>query len=114
MTTHTAMVENTPDGYLGRCSCGDRNTEFTGYGVAAEWCDKHEREAKDLRLNKGPRPSMKTLEKQYREKSQMLVYTLLERAYWLRLADELAERLGTKSDTLDGQLGLFETEGDTP
>lgn len=113
MPEHVTMIENTPDGYLGRCTtCGARNTEFTGYGIAGEWCDQHETDARALRLNRGSTPGLATLERDFREKSQMMVYSPEERAEWARLADELADRTRRhRTQALPGQMDLF-TEGD--
>jgi len=104
------MIENTPDGQLGRCeTCGDRNSRFTGYGEAMAWCDEHERKG---HLG-GPRsrPSLHTLERWYRERGDNLVYNPTERALWRQLADELAEEIAARNPgPLEGQMALWESE----
>lgn len=105
------MIETTPDGHLGVCeTCGDRDTQFRGYGEAQAWCDKHERKAAGVLLNRGSRPSLKSLWRLYSERSSMLVYTPEERAQWRNLADETWERIVAtdKNTVIDGQMSLFE------
>lgn len=110
---HVTTVEQTPSGYLGRCeTCGERNVEFTGYPQSMEWCDDHEYAPR--KNQRGGKMGLKTLEKFYRERSGMMIYTPEERAQWLVLADEIAERYKHKKDTIEGQLPLFDTdEGET-
>lgn len=110
MSTHVTLVETHEPGYLGRCqTCGDRNEEFTGYGEATMWCDKHEGDARAMRLNAGPRGSLSTLEREYRRKADLDVYSVEEKRQWLTLADEIAERIKTSKDTtVDGQIALFD------
>lgn len=110
---HVTMIESTPGGYLGRCeTCGDRNLEFTGYGEAHAWCDKHEHRAAGIGFNTGPRqPALRTLERMYRENSTNMVYTPEERAQWKDLADELRDEIEARNPgPLPGQMALWETE----
>lgn len=109
MSAHVVTVETHPEGYLGKCqTCGDRNEEFTGYGEASMWADRHEGDSRALRLNAGPRGSLTTLEREYRRKAELPVYSVEEKRQWLILADEIAERIKTKKDShIDGQLDLF-------
>lgn len=113
---HVTMIEDTPDGHLGRCeTCGDRNDEYTGYGAAAKWCDEHEWYPR--KRQRGARPGIKVLERQYREKSTNLVYTPEERALWLQLADELLaemERKAALKAPIPGQMDLFPIPSEDP
>lgn len=112
---HSTTIESTPDGNLARCeTCGDRAKEFTGYGPAMLWCDQHERRSAGGLLNAGPRPSLHTLERQYRENSTNLVYEPEERAQWTILADEIAEELAARNVTImEGQMELWsQAEGE--
>lgn len=112
MSAHTTEVLSTNRGHLGICRlCGDRTPEFTSQPNAREWCDDHERSPrKDQR---GGSPGLKMLERLYRSRSGMVVYTESERAEWLLLADEIADRLKTNNDVIDGQISLFDDEGET-
>lgn len=106
------MIENTPDGHLGICeTCGDRDVRFRGYGEAQAWCDQHERKSAGGLLNAGSRPSLRTLWKNYSDRSQMMVYTPEERAQWRALADDLWERIRAtdKNTIIEGQMTLFES-----
>lgn len=110
---HETTVQSTAGGYLGRClTCLDRDTEFRGYGEAQAWTDKHESDARALRLNTGAkRPSPKTVERVYREKSQTPTYSREERKMWLALADELREEIDKQDGRkrpIEGQMELFE------
>lgn len=113
---HIAMIESTPAGYLGICeTCGDRGTEFTGYGEAEKWVLRHEELAKSGRLHTGPlRQSAKTALRLYRERSESIVYTPEERAQWTLLADGLAEHIRRfeKRAVIEGQMPLFETSSE--
>jgi hypothetical protein len=108
--THITIVERTPYGFLGRCeTCGDRAPAYTGHGEAESWCDRHEWLAQHIRLNVGSRPSLKTLERVYRENATNLVYTDTERRLWREMADELAEEIAARTPgPLPGQMGLWE------
>lgn len=109
---HVTMVETASTGYLGKCeTCGERNTEFGGYGEQTAWCDEHEWAPR--KNQRGARPGLKVLEKMYRERSGLLIYTPEEREQWLSLADELAERIKSKKDPIDGQIALFDDQGET-
>lgn len=114
---HHAYVMSTPDGHLGQCTCGDRAEEYADIGESQRWCDKHERKARDRRLNQGSKsPKASTSVAYFRERARMAVYTPEERAAWESLADELeAAQRPTQSrtrpvPTLPGQLGLFSDE----
>lgn len=108
---HVTMVERFEDGHLGRCeSCGERNDTFTGYGEAVAWCDEHEHSPR--KGQRGAKPGLKALERLYRERSENLVYTPEERAQWVVLADELAERLKVKGQVIEGQMSLLDELGE--
>lgn len=105
---HTVIITSTPEGYLPSCSCGWRNTKFTGYGEAQEMGDKHTMDAKALRLNSGARPSLRTVAGTFRANANNPVYTDDERAMWHLLAEEAEEELAKRTKgPLEGQLELF-------
>lgn len=106
---HRTLIDSTPDGNLARCeTCGDRAREFTGYGPAMLWCDQHERRSAGGLLNAGPRPSLRTLERQYRENATNLVYEPEERAQWKMLADEIREEIAARNPgPMPGQMELW-------
>lgn len=115
MSHHTA-IEYTPDGHLAICeTCGSRADRFMGFGEADQWCREHEHKAEYNRLNVGARPGLKSLERQFREKSTLTVYTPEEREMWRLLAEEIAVELAARAPgPIEGQMALFgETEGET-
>ncbi len=111
---HVTMIQDSPGGHLGICECGDRDDVYRGYGEAAEWCDKHEHRGKYGLLNLGSRrPALKTVGRQYREKSLSTVYTPEEREQWRLLADgidEELERQRASSAPMPGQIDIFSIE----
>ena len=108
---HVTIIEYEPQGHLGMCeTCGARNTEFTGFGEAHRWCDEHAKKAREGRLNTdGPRnPSLKTVEKIYRENGHNMTYTAPERTVWLMMADEIADEIAAQNPgPLPGQMELW-------
>lgn len=105
---HTVIITSTPDGYLPSCSCGWRNVQFTGYGEAQEKGDKHEQDAKALRLNSGARPSLRTTAGLFRANANNPVYTDDERTMWRLLAEEAEDELAKRArGPLEGQMELF-------
>jgi hypothetical protein len=116
---HVTVIEFAgAKGHLGLCeTCGARNDKYTGFGEAHRWCDDHAHKAAGGRLNDGPRqPSLRTVEKVYRENANNDVYTPEERAIWQMMADEMAEEIAARNPgQLPGQMELWpETpEGDT-
>lgn len=113
---HETTIEYTPSGHLAFCeTCGARATEYTGFGEADQWCREHEHKAQYMRLNVGARPGLKTLERQFREKSTLLVYTPEEREQWLALAEEIRTELDARTPgPIEGQMALWpESEGET-
>lgn len=113
---HVTVIDYGPEGHLGYCeTCGARNSKHTGFGEAHQWCDEHAHKAKGGRLNDGPRtPSLKTVERIYRENGNNTVYTPEERTVWLMMADEIAEEIEARNPgQLEGQMELWsEDEGE--
>lgn len=107
---HFTEIRHTPDGNLPICeTCGDRPPQFMGYGEALAWCDKHESKAKHGLLDPRTRPSLTSLERLYRQRSELTVYTPTEREQWRTLADEVAEELARRTPgPIEGQMALFE------
>lgn len=103
---HVTSIDESPEGWLAICeTCGERHAEHTGYGAAQAWCDEHEQSP-----HKGqPHTplSLRTLERLYRDRSEMKVFTVAERREWLMLANELAERIKVKREQIEGQMSLF-------
>lgn len=106
--SHIVLIASTPEGYLPSCSCGWRNTKFVNYTDALTLSDKHEWDAKNNRLNRGPRPLAATSARLFRENSTNAVFTAEEREMWGQLADELEHEIKAQSNApLEGQIELF-------
>lgn len=105
---HEVWTRREGDRFLALCECGWRGSKWhSRREYAGEEADEHEQKAKNLQLNSGPQPSLKTLAKEYRRKSQSDVYTEIERLQWEALAIEIEERLKTPQDAIEGQRELF-------
>jgi hypothetical protein len=105
---HKTLVVSTPEGYLPSCSCRWRHTRFVDYGQAVELADKHELDAKTLRLNKGSKPSLRSTARMFRENASNPVYSAEEQVMWDALAAEAEEELAHRSKApLEGQMELF-------
>lgn len=90
-----------------RCECGWA-TDWAESHLVEEKADQHQQDAKRLLLNKGPKPSLKTLARYYREQSESKVFTAEQRAQWLMLAEEIEAEIATQAVTvLEGQIELF-------
>lgn len=97
-------------GWLARCeTCGWRGDRWRKEpGPAQEDADEHLFDARNLRLNSGPRPSTRTAIRIYRENSKSDTYTPEERQMWRQLADELEIELAARSKgPVEGQMQLF-------
>lgn len=104
---HVTQISTAADGkYLALCTCGWRDDQWQLWRhFAIEACDFHERAARELRLNAGPRPSTATLIKQFKANSQNTTYERTEREMWAMLASEL-ERAQRNNQDVEGQLAL--------
>ena len=109
---HDTTIDRTPSGHLGRCeTCGDRNTEFTGYGPALDWCDKHERRGSAV-MHKGA-GSLRALARLYRDRSTLITYNATEREQWKMLAEEMEAEITARNTTvLPGQMALYEDDSE--
>lgn len=106
---HNVSTESTRDSlYLAHCSCGWRGDKWqTRKELADEEATNHDMDARYLRLNSGSRPSLKTLAKEYRKKSESNVYTRIERDRWEALAVEIEQELEARKNVIEGQTELF-------
>lgn len=105
---HKTLVVSTPQGYLPSCSCRWRHTRFVDYGQAVELADKHELDAKTLRLNPGSKPTLRSIAKMFRDNANNPVYSVEEQAMWHTLATEAEEELARRAKgPLEGQMELF-------
>lgn len=105
---HEVWTRREKHRFLACCTCGWRGSRWhSRREYATEECDEHEQKAKNLQLNSGPKPSLKTLAKDYRKKSESDVYTADERLQWLTLAVGIEEELKARQNAIDGQTELF-------
>ena len=112
---HTTSVEKIDEGYIGICEgCGDRLLEPDSYGKAERWANRHEMKAKARMLNTGGQPSLRTLERLYREHATNIVYTPEERAEWRKMADEIARHVKRRpGEQVEGQEPLWDDDQST-
>ncbi len=114
MIEHNTSIEPVGDGHIGICECGDRLLEPGPYGKADQWCNRHGMKAKARMLNSGGQPSLRTLERLYREHATNIVYTPEERAEWRMMADEIARHVKRRpGEQVTGQEGLWDDDQTT-
>lgn len=105
---HEVWTRREGDRFLALCSCGWRGSKWhSRREYATEECDEHEQKAKNLQLNSGPKPSLKTLAKEYRRRSKSDTYNAREQAQWEALAVEIEEELEAPQNAIEGQIELF-------
>lgn len=90
-----------------RCLCG-WSTDFIEEHLAHEAGDRHLLDAKALKLNAGPKPSLKSLAEYYRKQSLSEGNSAADRRLWAALADEMDQAVLRRTDEpIEGQIELF-------